>query len=154
MDSPMKVVSSALIVDDNEADVYWAKLVMGKTGRYPYVFDSMVSEDALAMFLDYEKSRAMHPGKFPPTLIFLDINMPKLNGFEFLEQLESIDLPEGEDPSVVLMLSSSTLDSDRKRSEAFSRVRDYVIKPLSEERAIQIAKRWGAVDQDPPAAPT
>ena len=37
-----------------------------------------------------EENRAKHPQDYPPLVIFLDINMPLLNGFEFLEQFKPI----------------------------------------------------------------
>lgn len=61
----------------------------------------------------------------PPDLIFLDINMPKISGFDFLDQLSKRKCK-----SQVIMLSSSISDTDISKSYTFSQVVGYEVKPL------------------------
>ena len=62
-------------------------------------------------------------------LLFLDINMPIMNGWQFLEQLELINTSAIQDIKVVI-LTSSMSENDKKKSEAYKSVKKYVTKPL------------------------
>lgn len=146
-DSAQRVVPSTLIIDDSEGDVLFAKLMLKRSGRYRQVQDTDGGESALKLFLEYEKERARNPEGFPPAVVFLDINMPRMTGFEFLEELSKVQesAPDLE-PTIVLMLSSSGERRDRERAAKFSCVRDFVVKPLSIDRAIEIADRFGGAE--------
>ncbi len=142
-----------MLVDDSEGDIFLASKILRETGRFEYVFAARSGEEALELFVDRERARVVHPGRFPPVIIFLDINMPRMNGFEFLYALKKIATPQpqGETLSIVLMLSSSGCEPDRKRAKGYRSVRDYVQKPISPERAIEIADTWGHI-RDRPAS--
>lgn len=65
---------------------------------------------------------------FDPILVLLDINMPAMNGWDFLDKITH----EGCDKNVyVAMVTSSINLSDRKRAENYPQVIDYLEKPLS-----------------------
>jgi two-component system, response regulator PdtaR len=61
-----------------------------------------------------------------PDILFLDIFMPNMNGWEFLQQLE-----EKKVPVKVYMLSSSVDKNDQNRAKNYSIVQDFISKPLS-----------------------
>ena len=73
---------NVLIVDDNELDRYILRRQLTKIG-----VESIIEKDdgstALEFLQDYDKNAMLYPDEFPPVVIFLDINMPKLNGFDF-----------------------------------------------------------------------
>ncbi len=69
-----------------------------------------------------------------PDLIFLDINMPVMNGFEFLAEVQKEKLCPN---AKIVMLSSSINPSDKQKSESFPQVIDYIIKPLTTEKIMQ-----------------
>ena len=65
-----------------------------------------------------------------PILVLLDINMPFMSGWEFLEKLSQ----DACDQNVwVAMVTSSINSSDRKKAEKYQKVIDYLEKPLSKE---------------------
>lgn len=66
----------------------------------------------------------------PPNLIFLDINMPLMNGWDFLEAYG--DLPDHKKAGkVVVMLTSSFNEEERERAEAYDPVAGFLTKPRS-----------------------
>jgi CheY-like chemotaxis protein len=67
-----------------------------------------------------------------PTIIFLDINMPVMNGWDFLEEFDKIKVRFKSLPRIYLL--SSTVDpEDYKKAKKFSLVEDFISKPLSKE---------------------
>jgi CheY-like chemotaxis protein len=65
-----------------------------------------------------------------PEIIFLDINMPVVNGFEFLDKFEKLNNTVKEHCAII-MLSSSVHIDDIKRAEADKHVRFFLSKPLT-----------------------
>jgi CheY-like chemotaxis protein len=122
-----------LLVDDSEPDRLFASIVLGRSGRPLQVQEFESAADALA-----ELATAPQP----PTIILLDINMPGMDGFDFLRAFEQLPEERRRGTSVV-MLSSSPLDSDRDRALSHPSVKDYMVKPLSVQQARSLAERFG-----------
>lgn len=73
-----------------------------------------------------------------PILILLDINMPEMTGFEFLEFMVLEKFPTNIDVAIV---TSSVSDHDRKLAKAFPQyVKDFVCKPLRIEKLIELTQ--------------
>lgn len=67
-----------------------------------------------------------------PEVIFLDINMPVMNGWDFLEEFEELQAQLSLVPQIFIL--SSTVDpEDYKRAKSYSAVKDFISKPLSKE---------------------
>ncbi len=67
-----------------------------------------------------------------PNIIFLDINMPVMNGWDFLEEFEKIR-PRFKSLPRIYLLSSTVDPEDYKKAKKFSLVQDFISKPLSKE---------------------
>jgi CheY-like chemotaxis protein len=122
-----------LLVDDSEPDRLFSSIVLGRSGRPLEVREFESAADALA-----ELATAPQP----PTIILLDINMPGMDGFDFLRAFEQLPEERRRGTSVV-MLSSSPLDSDRDRALSHASVKDYMVKPLSVQQARNLVDRFG-----------
>lgn len=77
------------------------------------------------------------PGTALPAVILLDINMPVMDGWQFLEQLED-SFPELYNSTKVFIVSSSIAYSDKEKINEFPRLSGFLCKPLSVEKIREI----------------
>ncbi len=111
-------LKQVLVVDDSEADQF--------LNRYR-ILECQPGLEIRAAYDGLEALKILQEPGYQPDLIFLDINMPRMNGFEFLERyVEEFKATT----SVVVMLSSSLVEADRARAQAFAPVRGFLRKPL------------------------
>ena len=71
-------------------------------------------------------------------VIFLDINLPRMNGFEFLEAATR-EISEEFAHVVVVMLTTSLNPDDRERAESFDVVKEFINKPLTVEHVEKVS---------------
>lgn len=120
--SPPKI----LLVDDDEANHYIAKIILKKLAIEADILPAWNGQEAL----DIVKAVSQHGQELE--LILLDINMPVMDGFEFLEEIQkSADLDTTS--LKIVLLSSSTHQLDIARTRKYP-VMDYIQKPLTMEK--------------------
>ena len=73
----------------------------------------------------------------PPDIIFLDINMPVMNGWQFLDMYQPLRSSLAKEIQVFLVTSSIN-DEDREFSRRYDCVQDYIVKPLAREKIREI----------------
>ncbi len=77
------------------------------------------------------------PDRFPD-IIFVDVNMPVMDGWEFLNELYSLPIPDSVN---VFLVSSSTDPTDQEKAESIKQLTGYIIKPFSVERLEKLKSR-------------
>lgn len=110
---------SILLVEDDEVTLFLAKLLMNKIGY--------INVDTCLNGLEASNYLKNHT----PSLIFLDLNMPIMDGFELLEEMKTKNLCPR---TKVVILTSSTRPDDRLRAVEFAHVVEFLEKPLSKEK--------------------
>jgi len=76
-----------------------------------------------------------------PDMIFLDINMPGMNGWEFLEEYSKLD-KQRQSEVIIIMLTTSDSPSDKAKAAALDIVADYKTKPLTKEMVHEIKDKY------------
>ena len=67
-----------------------------------------------------------------PDIIFLDINMPGMNGWEFMDEYNLLE-KEFQNRTILLMLTNSENPDDQKKAKSFNYISEYITKPLTKE---------------------
>lgn len=123
-----------LLVDDNEIDLK----INAKLISLNKLFDEIVICRSGNEALDYLNSQ-FEENKLIPTFILLDIQMPEMDGFEFLDRYK--ELSKTIKDSCTIAMLSSTLDfGDIKRAEANPHVVKLLKKPLSSNEVLCLLK--------------
>jgi CheY-like chemotaxis protein len=128
-----KKLECILLVDDNTDDNFFHKIIINKmniVNRIDVVINGL---EALAYLKKENQS--------PPELIFLDINMPKMNGWEFLEQYKHLDVKQ-KARVVIMILTTSANPDDIKRANEIEEVTGFETKPLTEKMLTEILKQY------------
>lgn len=136
MKTPKKKLNSILLIDDDEVTNFYNQHLIEKLQVAEHVHCEQNGKAGLRYLTeDLEK------GGRKPDLILLDINMPIMNGFEFLEAYEQLD-PQAKAGHLIVMLTSSMLTVDKNRASAFPSLSGFYTKPLSEEQILEIVDRF------------
>ncbi len=119
----MTKLETVLLVDDCEATNYIHRIVIEGYGCAQSVVACANGQQALEFLCDGSRAYPQ------PELILLDINMPVMNGWEFLEAYQALPA-EQQGGAVVVMLTTSGNPDDYQRAEQLPAVAGYTSKPL------------------------
>ncbi len=124
-----------MLVDDNRDDNFFHERAIKKNNPATIVVSKNTAREALE-YLKSKKEEDTHPD-----LIFLDINMPGVNGWEFLEEYNRLD-KELQSRAVVIMLTTSSNPDDMAKAKVWSCVSEYRIKPLTHDVVKELIAKY------------
>lgn len=122
---------TACIVDDDQIYVYGFKKLIALKNINLELIDFKNATEAFDFISDSSNAGAL------PDVIFLDINMPGMDGWEFMDNYKKVksQLPK---PIAIYMVSSSINNHDINRAKSIPEVTDYIVKPISAELLVNL----------------
>lgn len=130
----MKQVNCIMLIDDNRIDNFFHERVIKKTNAAKTIVVKESGQEALDHLLQGSSCEQ-------PDVIFLDINMPGMNGWEFLEHYKELD-KHLQTAMVVIMLSTSENPDDKARAKTQGILSDYKSKPLTKEMLEEVLSNF------------
>ncbi|MFK8083949.1 MAG: response regulator [Granulosicoccus sp.] len=120
---------TVFIVDDSKEDRYLLKRFLKKTDLPLVVLEACNGQEAIDLLLQpIEQLQQAHPGINQPVTLFLDINMPVMNGWEFLAELERLHDEITLKRTIIVMYSTSDAEYEKEKAEQFPAIVNYIVK--------------------------
>jgi len=123
------VKKTVIVIDDNEDDLLFASISVERCGFPADLKQFLRAQDALELLASDELVEQ--------ALVLLDINMPGMNGFDFLDAYEQLPINNRANVMVV-MLTSSIDQRDRERAFSYASVKDYLCKPIERRQVANL----------------
>lgn len=120
-----------LLIDDDEAANFLTKMVVNRLK----CANKCITQQRATKALEYLQNTGNNKPK--PDLILLDINMPMMNGWEFLEEYQKLDesIREG---VVIIMLTTSVNSGDYAKASVIDCVDGFINKPMTKAKLNEI----------------
>jgi two-component system nitrate/nitrite response regulator NarL len=118
------MVETTVLIDDSDIDLFIQRRFLEVYQFSKKLISYKSAEEALAWL------RTVN-GEAPPDIIFLDLNMPQVDGFGFLESLKTVP-QKIRDKSRIVVLTSSNSQKDRDLAFSYKNVIQFVTKPLKQ----------------------
>ncbi|MBB3204509.1 CheY-like chemotaxis protein [Rhodopirellula rubra] len=118
-----------MFIDDDPVDQTLYQRMCDRSDEVESAVYYSYADEALEQLTAHPESR--------PDLIFLDMRIPRMSGLEFLQQIDALGADTTTKMNVIIATTSIHPD-DKEAATAFSFVRDFVTKPISNDQLQQI----------------
>lgn len=137
----MKKINCILLIDDNPDDNFFHKIIITKADICNHIKFALDGIEALAYLAKCGAENQPSDSYPVPDLIYLDINMPRMNGFEFLKEYEKLE-ERIKSKVVIIMLTTSLNPDDRKIVSQIKEVAEFQNKPLTVEMVRESIEKY------------
>jgi len=124
MIADLKKLGSVLLIDDDDVVNTLHSIILRQSGLVENIKSVMSGKEGLSTLSNYEKDNHW------PSVIFVDINMPGMNGWEFIESFKE-KFSAYKQKCTICLLSSSLDPRDKEKASKSDLVDFYFSKPLS-----------------------
>ncbi|MBM3178472.1 MAG: response regulator [Bacteroidetes bacterium] len=121
-----------LLIDDEEVFNFIHSQIIRLTDEFAEINEVRSSSEALEVIQNNASSKENFPD-----ILFIDINMPEMNGFELLTQLQQL-APTFPKPIEIYIVTSSLFESDRLKAKTYPIVTGFIEKPVSNQQVRDI----------------
>ena len=122
-----------LCVDDDPITLMLCKMVISRSEFAKTIITAQNGEEALNYFYDLKLNNLVATISDYPKLIFLDLNMPVMGGWEFLDHFSKEEYRSAFSDCKVIVLSSTIDPEDIRKAKTYLMVLDFLSKPISKE---------------------
>ena len=130
-----------LCVDDDPITLMLCKMVIAKSSFATEIITAQNGEEALNYFDDLKLNNLGAEIKKYPSLVFLDLNMPVMDGWEFLDHFSKEEYTSAFKNTKIIVLSSTIDPNDIEKSRTYSMVLDFLSKPITKEIVENLKER-------------
>jgi CheY-like chemotaxis protein len=124
------------LIDDDKIYQFTARKILESTGLAKNILSFYNGKEAIGFFQEKQNNSKDEL----PDVIFLDINMPVMNGWQFLDEYQKLN-SSLKSAITIYMVSSSVDDSDIQKSKEYSTVAEYIVKPITRIRYQQLIEQ-------------
>ena len=135
----MKKINAVLLIDDDPISNFLTSKFIEKSGITDTIILARDGLDALTKIVEYSPQKNLCP-----ELIITDIEMPVMNGVEFIESFSSLTFDNKE--KVKIVVNSSTINPKHKENLRAHNIKFYLHKPLSTESLYEIAFAYQSLE--------
>ncbi len=132
----MGTIKKLTVIDDDEVFTFLTTKAIEKTNL---VEEIKVFGNGLEA-INFLKENESNPEELPE-MILLDLSMPIMDGWQFLDEFVKLNPKVGK-KILVYICSSSISPDDVKKAKEISAVSDYIVKPVSKEMLAEIIKNF------------
>lgn len=124
----MTKINTIYLVDDDDIFQYLTRKVIEETKKVQQICEFQNGEAAIESI----KSAIKERGDLPE-LILLDLSMPIMDGWDFLDELKRLK-PQINSEIIIYIVSSTISPKDIQKVNGYAEVKDYVIKPITRQK--------------------
>jgi CheY-like chemotaxis protein len=132
-------LNCVMVIDDDEPTNFFTEMILEDSGCTKHVKVMQSGKEALDYLAKSEEAgsdASLYPS---PDLIFLDINMPAMDGWEFLEEYRKLNV---ENRIIIVMLTTSLFPEDKLRAKVMSEISGFENKPLTAEKVAAVLEKY------------
>lgn len=124
-----------MLVDDNSDDNFFHERAIKQTNLETSVITKNTAQEGLRYLKLQKDKTCLHPD-----LILLDINMPGMNGWEFLEEYNQLDKAIQSKAVIIMLTTSENAEDIERAGNCF--VSDFITKPLTKKKMTVVIRKY------------